>query len=242
MTLPRVLSIKKDLKRVTQQVPLTGSSRSYRRDIAGLGAQFSISGKIKPADQTIADAIAALADGTCRIFDQESATWPVPESCLRYDDANWHDDTTESQTAGGTPFTLLAGSSDYRYFGHREKFNKLHFDLATAGNYGARTWEYWNGSAWATLAIDQDETNGFTQDGDVKFTPPTDWKNTTVNSVADKFWVRVKVVSVTTAATVYQIQINVVWLCILVDPNFSEVAEDYNSIAYSATLLQKEAP
>jgi hypothetical protein len=119
---------------------------------------------------------------------------------------------------------------------------KLHFDLATAGNYGVRTWEYWNGSVWATLTIDQDDTSGFTQDGDVAFTAPADWKTGTVNDVNDKFWVRVRVASVTSAATVYQVQINVVWLCIMVDPNFSEAADDYNAIAYSATLLQQEAP
>ena len=38
------------------------------------------------------------------------------------------------------------------------------------------------------------------------FTMPTDWKQDTMNAVPGKFWVRVKVASVTVAATVNQIQ------------------------------------
>jgi hypothetical protein len=52
------------------------------------------------------------------------------------------DDTPESQTVGGTPFRLLGSKLDYRYFGHREKFNKLQFALQTLGDYGLALWEY----------------------------------------------------------------------------------------------------
>jgi hypothetical protein len=240
-TFPRVLSAQKSYPRIRQQVPLPGMQRAYRRDVGGLGAQFTVSGKIKPADQSIADAIAALADGTARIFDREDASLAVLEECLRYDGSDWTDDTAESQSAGGTPFSLLVLASDYRYFAHREKFNKLRFNLDTLGTYGTLTWEYWNGSSWTTLSV-TDGTNGFHQDGDVTFTPPSDWKPTTVNNIANKFWVRVSAVSVTTAATVFQIQVNPVWLCILVDPNFNEVTAEYDTISYSAALLQKEDP
>jgi len=60
--------------------------------------------------------------------------------------------------------------------------------------------------------------------------------------VAGKFWVRVKVASVTTAAAVNQIQINTVFNCIMVDPNFDRTAEKYNRIPYNAVFLQQENP
>jgi hypothetical protein len=155
----------------------------------------------------------------------------------------WTDNTSESQSAGGTPITLLGASTDYAYFSHREKFNKLIFDLAVMGSYGAPTWEYSKGSGiWGTLTIDSDGTSGFTHDGTVAFTPPSDWRVDMVNSVANKFWVRVKVASVTTAATVYQVTTNSVYLCIMMDPAFDETAEDYNEIPYRLTFLQSELP
>jgi hypothetical protein len=52
----------------------------------------------------------------------------------------------------------------------------------------------------------------------------------------------VKAASVTTAATVNQIQINTVFNCIMVDPGFDRKAENYNRIPYSAVFLQQENP
>ena len=37
------------------------------------------------------------------------------------------------------------------------------------------TWEYWDGSAWSALSV-TDGTSGLTVDGDITFTPPTDWR------------------------------------------------------------------
>jgi hypothetical protein len=240
-TLPRVLTLQQSFGRLQQQVPLPGNVLSYRRDRGGLGAKFTVSGKIKPADQTVADALIALADGTPRIFDAEDGSLRFLEECLRYDGGTWYDDTAESQSAGETPFSLLTSVNDYRYFGHREKFNQLLFDLAAAGLYGARLWEYSTGeSTWATLSIDNDETNGFTQDGSVSFTPPDDWVTATVDEIAYKFCVRCSAASVTTPATVNQIELNNVYRCIMVDPTLREQSQQYDQIDYSIVLLQQE--
>jgi hypothetical protein len=240
-TLPRVLTLQQSFGRLQQQVPLPGNVLSYRRDRGGLGAKFTVSGKIKPADQTIADALIALADGTPRIFDPEDGSLRCLEECLRYDGVTWYDDTEESQTVGGSPFSLLASPNDRRYFGHREKFNKLLFDLATPGSYGARLWEYPTAeSTWGTLSISSDGTNGFTQDGAVSFTPPDDWIIATVDGIAYKFWVRCSVASVTLPATVNQIQLNNVFRCIMVDPTLREQSQEYDQIDYSIVLLQQE--
>jgi hypothetical protein len=224
------------------ELPLADSDFAYRDDIGGRGAKFTLQGEIRPISQATRDQISALADGTARIVDLEDTTLTVLEKCFRWQTGPiWTDNTVESQSAGGTPFTLLGASSDYAYFGHREKSNQLKFDLQTLGSYGARTWEYSKGGGtWGTLTIDTDGTAGFTQDGTVLFTPPSDWKRDTVNAVSNKFWIRVKVASVTTAATVNQIQINTVYYCILVDPHFEQTAERYNRQPYSCVLLQKE--
>jgi hypothetical protein len=242
--LPRVLDRSVGYPQQQQQIPLPGRSVAYRRRIGGLGARITLGGSITPASQQTRDQIAALADGTARILDLQDPDLTVLEACLRFQTGpTWTDNTVESQSAGGTPFTLLGATTDYAYFGHREKCNQLKFDLQTLGSYGARTWEYSKGSgSWGTLTIDADGTAGFTQDGAVLFTPPSDWKQDTVNSIANKFWVRVKVASVTTVATVNQIQLNLVYLCLLLDPEFPENVRNYNAIPYRCTLLQQENP
>ena len=61
-----------------------------------------------------------------------------------------------------------------------------------------------------------------------------------MNSIAGKFWIRVKAASVTIAATVNQIQINTVFYCIMVDPQFGQEAAKYNRQPYTCIFLQKE--
>jgi hypothetical protein len=238
---PHVLDVTHDLPRIQLEIPLASSNFGYREDVGGHGSLFRMRGEIRPISQATRDQIAALADGTARILDLEDATLTVLEKCFRWQTGPiWTDNTVESQSPGGTPFTLLSATTDYVYFGHREKFNKLNFDLQTLGTYGARTWETSDGDGtWTALTV-TDGTAGFHQDGNVMFTPPTDWHPDTVNSIPDKFWVRVKVASVTTAATVNQIQINTVYNCIMIDPHFEQAVEVYNRQPYTVAFAQKE--
>ena len=149
----------------------------------------------------------------------------------------------EAGSPGRTRFTLLGAASDYFYFGHRERFNTLYFDLHTLGDYGARTWEYSKGNGfWGTLILTSDGTNGFSQDGAVVFSPPSDWKQDTVNAIVEKFWIRVSVVSVTTAATVNQIKANLVYNCLMLSPKFNRAVENPYRIAYELTFAQQENP
>jgi len=87
-----------------------------------------------------------------------------------------------------------------------------------------------------------ENTMNFWHDGSVILTPPSDWRLDTVNSIAYKFWIRVNAASVRTAATVNQIQLNLVYLCLLLDPEFPETASNYDAIPYRCTLLQQEDP
>jgi hypothetical protein len=155
LAMPHVLSITHDQPRVQIELALSGADFAFRDDGGGKGSRFTISGEMRPISQVARDQISALADGTARILDLEESTLTVLEKCLRYQtDSTWADNTAESQSAGGTPFTLLGSASDYVYFGHREKFNKLQFDLQTLGSYGPEIWQYSRGTgSWGILMI-----------------------------------------------------------------------------------------
>jgi len=400
-TLPRVLEIQRETSRIFIERQLPGRQFAYRQDQGGLGLRFTVRGAIRPSTELVKNQIEALADGTARILDLEKNDLAVLEKCFKWQTGPvWTDNTDEAASPGGTPFTLLGAATDYHYFGHREKWNKVQFTLAAAGDYGVITWEYSKGNGtwenldtlldhflgssldttiwtltsgtasvansiltlcgdligkqsfgpyfsttircarqdylrfeifigytdvdnyiqmqfdgtgtlylvcksggvmsyvscgahdlsyhdyvviWlsnrvrlfrdgtlvgtvtaqiptaagkfrflsygaATTMVDYirysyvDGTVFFGQSGTITLIPPSDWKHDMVNSVANKFWLRVSASSVTTAATVNQIQLNNVFNCIMLDPSFNETAENYNIIPYAATFLQVENP
>jgi hypothetical protein len=120
-----------------------------------------------------------------------------------YNGASFTDNSAEARLDGGTAFALFPtpGTSDICYFGspgetidaagaYKPAFKQLIFDLSVLGVGGTYVWEYWNGTAWTTLTV-TDGTNGFTQDGTVSWTIPTDWATTAVNAVTT-YWVRVR--------------------------------------------------
>jgi hypothetical protein len=243
-TLPYVLSIDRAQERSVVTKVLPGRNYAYRKDTAGLGAVFSLKGEIRPSSAATEDEIIALADGTPRILDFGYAEYAALEAVWNYQTGpTWTDDTVEAKSAGGTPFNLLAASTDYIYFGHREKFNAIVFDLQTMGDYGARTWEYSAGDGvWTAFSPTADGTSGFTKDGTVTFAPPALWKTDTVNTTDDKFWIRVSVASKATTATVNQISVNLVYYCIMISPAFNRDVETTYGTPYSASFQQKEDP
>ena len=92
--------------------------------------------------------------------------------------------------------------NDAAYFGAVAPFGILSMNVSvTVAIYNADsiTWEYWNGSAWVALTIIYDETDTtaqdglrpFQQDGEIIFSAPTDWAQTTVDGQAG-FWVRAR--------------------------------------------------
>lgn len=106
-----------------------------------------------------------------------------------YNGAAYTDNSAEAISEAGTPFTLLDGATTLSYFGHPTNvFGHLQFDIATAGAGATVSYQYWNG-AWVALTLIADQTADFTTDGDVSFSPPTDWATTAVNGVT-AYWVR----------------------------------------------------
>ena len=107
-------------------------------------------------------------------------------------DSSFNDNTTEARLAGGTAFTLFPtpGTSDRTYIGHSVRFTQVIVDVQTASSGQTLVWEYWNGTAWSTLTV-TDGTSGFTVDGTVTWTAPTNWATTAVNS-STLYWIRVR--------------------------------------------------
>jgi len=132
---------------------------------------------------------------------------------------DYTDVTLEAQSPGGTSFTLFNSSAHYLYLGHSQKFDMAIFDVDTAGDLGALTWEYRKSDdtwvefipASARFAVDPDDNEGtqyaFDKDGAELFPSNLldDWATLTVNS-ANLYWVRVTAASVTTAPTIKRIQ------------------------------------
>jgi len=86
---------------------------------------------------------------------------------------------------------------EYLFLGSDSMVSGFNFDLATVGVSSSADlyWEYWNGSAWASLeAITgfTDGTSNLTQDGAVYWTAnPTNWRPYSVNGSADLYYIRV---------------------------------------------------
>lgn len=108
-------------------------------------------------------------------------------------------------------FTLLTGLNSVLALGMSNvKFDSAFITLKTPAVYAAATlvYEYWNGSAWTTLAAtvaEVNSSNGAISPVDWKtagnlsitFTPPANWAKTTI-AAQSAYWIRVRVTAATT--------------------------------------------
>lgn len=111
---------------------------------------------------------------------------------------------SELQFATLYPYTLYGTSpavGRILYFGSQTSdpnvpggtFSSIVFNLTQAGNDITIVWEYWNGSTWAALTV-QDNTSQFHISGakSVHWVPPALWGLTAVNSITG-YWVRARI-------------------------------------------------
>ena len=82
-------------------------------------------------------------------------------------------------------------SSSILHFGHWQKFFQLNFTFSGKGSGWSGYWEYWNGSSWVSLSVN-DGTSKFSKDGVVKFVPPSNWKWSKINNLFGGYWIRVR--------------------------------------------------
>ncbi|MBT4119288.1 MAG: hypothetical protein HOG89_04635 [Candidatus Peribacter sp.] len=129
-----------------------------------------------------------------------------------YDDGtpSYSDNTTEARTSIGTAFTLFSvenPTNDYIYVGLADKFYITYFDIAVAGAGITLAAEYYNGSGWSSVTI-EDNTSNLSQDGTVMFNPGGDWSTTTIDAeFTSNYWIRFSGGggNLTTAPTAYSI-------------------------------------
>jgi len=132
--------------------------------------------------------------------------------CITDDGGLYVSETTPIQEATADDVEVLPATpavDDACYFGHAtETFAKIALNETTQGA-GTWTilWEYWNGTAWASLAGVTDGTTGFTAAAGwvtVVWTLPSTWAKCTVDGV-DGYWVRGRVSAYTSITTAPQI-------------------------------------
>lgn len=122
-----------------------------------------------------------------------------PNAGIADDGGVFTDETTANNSAVTNDITLMPSSvslNDAYYWGHSEKFNQLKLDISQAGGVGVATltWEYWNGSSWASLPNIVDGTNNYENSGIniVSWTDPAGWATTSVNSQGPYYYVRAR--------------------------------------------------
>ena len=138
-----------------------------------------------------------------------TAVWVWDNSASAY-----INNTLEAHSKNGTAFSIFADANDYLYLGSQGKFDFAGFSLAINGVVGTPVlWDYWNGSAWVQLI--QENNYPFELSGAEEFRHLEDWgayaftnsapHSATPPDTQQRYWVRGKVASVTTAPTVNQI-------------------------------------
>ena len=116
------------------------------------------------------------------------------------DSASTYTDKTDPAQDVENSFTFLADDADILYLGDAAKGSvrgsgfqgRAVFRLATKAVLGTGDiiFEYWNGSAWATLTV-TDGTSKMTADGILDWDPPANWAQYDVNGVT-KYWIRLR--------------------------------------------------
>lgn len=117
------------------------------------------------------------------------------------DDGGSYTDNTSAASVGTTAFNVFAtvpAVNDALYIGMSNKFLGVYSRLQTLGTDAgslAVTWEYYDGSSWASLSSVTAGTTGsdkFTASGFVSWAVPSAWTATTINSSASLYFVRAR--------------------------------------------------
>jgi hypothetical protein len=111
-----------------------------------------------------------------------------------YNNPTFTDYTDKASPVTTVALPLYSGRNQFLYVGLRVPFKGLQFQLQVEGqNYNLK-FEYFDGSNWNQVTITDhqlvDETANWTASGWIKFEPPKNWKQTTLNGVTD-YWLRI---------------------------------------------------
>lgn len=93
-------------------------------------------------------------------------------------DGSLAEETADAASTSTADVTLTPTNGHSVYVGSDRPFSAVSFGFSTLGSDNiTATIKYWNGSTWATLTC-TDGTTGFTKNGVITFTPPSDWTRT----------------------------------------------------------------
>lgn len=118
-------------------------------------------------------------------------------------------DVTSAARGGRTTNVKFGDAGTTTAIGFIEKFRELNVTLVRGAASGwAGVWEYatavdanGNATAWKTLALKADATNGLKASGRITFDPPRDWVPSAMTAGGDRFYsVRFRVTAGTTAS------------------------------------------
>ncbi len=129
----------------------------------------------------------------------------TPSSIQADDGGVFTNETTDGTNATVNDVTIpITALNNALYIGYSKPFGAVKMKYSTAGVYSATiVWEYWNGSAWATLTY-LDESLGFTKAAGTRHliipNKPSDWASNSVNSVS-AYHIRMRVSAFTSATT-----------------------------------------
>lgn len=157
--------------------------------------------RIKNAFERISNSIAALFRNNVVVFDSNSGL----DKVFYYDaSATTYTDWTRTAVSTQTPYLpdVVVSTVDYAYFGHNDQFDGMWVVLGSpAGSTISPTWQYYNGSSWASVQGLSDGTTGFTAEGIVEWNvnSMTDWSADDLNTIltetgldsVDRYWIRV---------------------------------------------------
>ena len=117
------------------------------------------------------------------------------------------DETVEANDGVSNDMTLLPSSpavGDAYYFGDETIFSQFELNISQAGaGTWDIVWEYYDGSAWVSLANVTDGTSDFQSSGTgtVSWDIPSDWVSTNVGGVNNLYWIRARLDTFTSLST-----------------------------------------
>jgi len=111
----------------------------------------------------------------------------APVRCYTGADGSLVDDTTDAGDAGTEDVALFANDDECLYLGSDGKFSAFVLGLSTLASVTVTpTFQYWNGSAWATLTV-TDSSAGFIKNDVVTFTAPANWQRCAADGAGNDF-------------------------------------------------------
>lgn len=106
--------------------------------------------------------------------------------------------TCDKTTAAYNSTTADVTLSDRMLIGYFQAFDEVNFVVSTAAAGATITYEYWNGTTWASFTPYLDTTDDTTsqrleQSGKIRFTPPSNWARSAQSGAGtrSKYWIRV---------------------------------------------------